>query len=569
VLDRARGRRKSRKESALHLPSLDLDRVWKERLSPLQEAWQTKVSLLGAPSVERAQEAFQTLVEPLALTVAWFDLLDSQDPLPYHHALARRALAKDGIPQPTNTAVAKLSYSLLEHLRELRRALGLDQLTLEELLEPPEDEGMFPLWARAARYFDQVRQGGKGSQEAALWIRKNGKERFAARQQGQTEASLEWHLFLQPALETEGLPPLAIASLLCRVLWCDLIKPRLEREQHYKAPALPIGLLDASRDALHTPSGQLLPVAQGYAITESAGRICARLEPDKLEEMARRYKVPTLEMSAITQSLQAARGLTGQRLFRHVITRGYQQMLIERALDYRTLIYPGGLAGLAKKLGLFPGRASHTLGEALDALELVRLVFENGGHDWLLKWKSTPAAPGRLAEVKITLGDPLLPGYFYALPQKTLSQRRDARLVPLPKHFPPFVGPPLFHASQAVLQLAVVEELSERAVELVETGHVQISDDRWRILAEKAEVPSKILPEIREIWVQGREETPAFLLEKAGARYTLGPAYEEELRFLIETGSKSLESTSRAKTRLSQKKLQLKKRPKKGPKKPK
>jgi hypothetical protein len=479
------------------------------------------------------------------LAVSSLSALVSRDPLPVHFALARAALSSLAPQRALDDFAAHwLASDLTRTIPLVKEALLLDSATPKEIEEPAQVDGMLCWDARAARFLENL--GGEEARRTAQGVREKSRERmraFGAEKNAQTYQSL-WRLWADPSFE---LTPVRFALTLAKVLWVDVVAARLARLHHYKAPALVRQVLDLTTNAIHHQTQLLEEETELLLTSRKTGKTVAHIKKEDLADLARRPWAPMIDRDIPTQ-LAAARSLPGQRLLRFLVHKGFHQKLIEPKDDFRAVVIEGGLTELTRRLGMEPGRMSDKIRNALDALSVTRLALPHGGHEALLMWSLRPETTHRRAHLQILLGDALLPSYVFAMPDRTSSERLARRLIPFPESLPPFVGSPNLHAAQAVLQLLVLEEFSDHAVELLEQGSIALEDKKWNLLADRAEVPTRLLPEIKEAWKTGAgEKTPAFLQEPKTGRFALGKAYEKDQQVILETGEISQQSSARGK----------------------
>lgn len=487
---------------------------------------------------------------PAAQVQYWFVALDTQDPMPEHFRLARLALEKEDAGQ-TNQAVDALARALLLTLPIAGNKLGL--FPADAILLPTFVGDVLWLDERAAQYLETEFL----ALDAASEIRNSSKtrrEEFLACQ-GAKETTNHpdplWRLWVDDALVEQKLPTLRFAILLTRVLWRSRVSQWLERLDRYQAPTMTKAMFELATFVFHTTQKAIVEEEFKWLLqNKETGRTVAHVDKEDLAAMARRPFAPVVDRDVATQ-LSASRSLAGQRLLRFLVGKGFQQKLLQPQYDYRTVRVKGGLSGLASLLGMEKGKASEKLGMALDALHTTQVALPHGGHDSVLMWSLYPEAPGRGALLKIIMGDPLLPGYVFALPDRTDRERQARRLIPFPELLPKMVGSPNLHAAQAVLQMLIIEQLSDRAEEFLSQGCIEINDANWKELCDRAEVPSRLVPELKEAWAKGDgDKTPAFLLQPSTDRFCLSPAYEKERRVIEETAEMTQKSRERGKARV-------------------
>lgn len=326
-----------------------------------------------------------------------------------------------------------------------------------------------------------------------------------------------------------------------RALWGLQVKPRYDRLVEYKTPALTRTVVEALEGIAHR--GQRL---EGDHVVYG-NRETGLLAPDQVRTLARKLRIPALTADLVEQKLAALATVPGWKLVRHLARVAFEQTLLRPKHDFRRVTVEGGLDQLRKTLGSASKEDATALRDALDALQVVQLPVHGGGHVSVLMWDSIPAAPGQRSELRITLGDPLIPGFGYALEGKGRSHWEAARLVPSPppELMPPLVGSRRTHGAQATLQMTLLRELSDRSIELVEAGGVHLGEQDWLRLADEAGVPQALVDRIRNAWTSpGNGWLFPFLELLVDKRdvYTLGDAFPEGRDFLVQQGRDRLAS---------------------------
>ena len=477
-------------------------------------------------------EHLREVLAPYAYVIAWFELLNSQDPLPWHQAVARRALAREGVEKPKERAVSELSYSILLHLKRLRSDLGLDALSLSELLDPKENEGMFCVDARAARFLAELQKDGEGSQEASRYLRETAQARWSERKKENLPASHAslWLGLYNPDLEKEDLPPLGIALLLGRALWRDKVK----------------ALVASLRQN---------PPALAYPISRRVEQLCfepgreVRLTQEKEHEAelvdADGYvlaKIPTLpaELGVMQKDFKQLASLTGHRVLRWLATEGHRQVLLEKPIPHHIEVV-GGLTTFAEKIGATSHVAKEEVLQVLRAGQSFRCTWPGGelGGLWGygLKDKTGPGKPARL---RVELMSVLMP--YYA---KFHLGKDEQHLVPIVS-LPPFVGRFNDHALQAAFQFRLMAVLVEHRKELLPRGGALLLPHDLEQLALAVGLPPDLLPRVLDRWTQDGQESQEggerFLDRIEKDRYMLANTepYEEAREFLLEGSRRAL-----------------------------
>ena len=492
-------------------------------------------------------EHLREVLAPYAYVVAWFELLNSQDPLPWHQAVARRALAREGIEKPKERAVSELSYSLFSHLKRVRNDIGLDAISLSELLDPQEEEGMFCLDARAARFLAELKTDGEGCQEAASYIRENAQTRWRAFQnetnQKETSQALLWLGFYNPDLEKEDLPPLGIAVLLARALWRDKVKEFVLALQKN-------------------------PPALAYAISHQVDQLCFEPgrrvrktnEVEHAAELVNEYgehlaKIPTLpaELDVIHKNIQQLASLTGHRAIRWLVTQGHRQELLGTPKPH-IIEVKGGLSGFAEKIGATTKTAQPLVEAVLDAGQCFKYRWEGGiiGGLWGYGLNDR-TGPGKPSMLRFELMSVLMPHYA-----KSHLEKEEQHLVPIVP-FPPMVGRFNDHGAQAAFQFKLMSAFVDHRKELLPDGGAMLLEEELLRLAGSAGLPLELLEKVLDRWTQDGQESQEggerFLDRIGKDRYMLADTapYHDAREFLLEGSRRAIQARQGARLAISRK----------------
>ena len=285
-----------------------------------------------------------------------------------------------------------------------------------------------------------------------------------------------WRFWLTKSENTGEFPFLFVLVL---AVWYDKVRPLMAGRPRAKSAALSTAVLNGVVNAFWKRDRKVeLVEGRSIIVTTSA------------------KPVATIEGPAIQpEVLRATRTLPAHRLLRFLIAESYR-MRIEGVAEYYRVTIPRGFSGLALRLHMSSSRAADELRQAMEAFQVIRIELPSQTVGGLLTWDLRTSRPGRPAELRIMLGAPLLPEYVVGLSRGGVTQQLARKVVPIPSRFPALVGHPQFHSSQAVLQMLVLREFRLNASELVRSGSVSINREQWERLAEEAELPAYILPEL-------------------------------------------------------------------------
>lgn len=463
-------------------------------------------------------------------------LTASNDPTYEHFAIATTSLAwaeSDRNPQGADPLAraaldgtesrSRLAALVLEHAR---------QIATEVLSEDPRSnetgpDGAILRWDEV--FADAIDRLGPAGSAAAETVRVHSAQR--SRQipllGTPTPAPGErWRLWLLPLDDDAPETPRWI-HMLGRVLWLDVLRPRLEEDRR-KPPALP-GSLFEQLARVQRPGGRLAETPHGIALVDGDGGHVANLRGE--------IRVATVHLEAISAMVRDGARMLGSlnahRTVRWMVATAHQRAM-EGEPDARVLIIEGGWSALAEVVGARSKKAADDIKAIVAAMASLDFPLPDGSTGDLLTRRDRPAVGHRNARVEITLGTALLPHYVHGLP------RGNRALVPMPA-LPPLIGRERDHGAQAVLQLQVMAELRRRAKELATEGSVFLPRERWAQMAEEASLPAGVLSSVIDRWTRDGEDGPAFLALVGTDRYTLSDAHGAIRAFLVEAGKLELE----------------------------
>jgi hypothetical protein len=415
-------------------------------------------------------------------------------------------------------ALRMLADTLFEHERAIRSEVGWPEL--ERTHQADEQGEMLKADALLA---DALATIGTTGKKHADKVREASRKRWGE----QAELFKQWE-------SKAGKPP-GFIDLLVDALWPDVVEPRLKREQNLIAPALTRTVFDASMRGIH---GKGRTLGDTLELFSGADKV-AMVDPERFARLSR--IIPTLNRQLLERKIAALASEPSHRFLRWIVHRGFENIKTGTQ-DPRRVYVTGGLDALRQLLKLKSHKHRGTLRDILDALQVVQLPIFGGGHVSLLMWDEIKATKNRQAEIRITLGDPLMPGFTHALTGRGRSKDEAARLVPVPSNelLPPGVGRPNDRAAQAALQMLVMREFSDQSIELVEQGAVHIPGKKWDRLADEAELPKKLVGDVLESWQQKGGASQGWMFpvieQVEPERFKLGKAYKQETEFLEQQG---------------------------------
>jgi hypothetical protein len=485
-------------------------------------------------------------LKPTDTDICWYyatchmlDLFGSQDPSPIHFVVARDYLHDRKIND--TRAVDLLARELVTKCQRLRdhifRALSniagntLHLIDNEERWIPARDNqpdftcsspdntsNMLDLL-----YAQYIHSIGKNGAEAANVIIDTAKERFAAYRESGYESTFRpaaWSLWIK----TTPYPSVFSAHLatLAHIVWLDMCNQRWEREKH-NVPAI-------TRGALITTLKP--PLSKDTKVQVQDGRIDCFSPEGKVVAT-----VPCVDpklVNLVCKGMQGFSTLTGHKLLRWEVRQGFENW-ISGADDPRLIVTRGGYEGIANLSGNgSSNQAPLNVKAILHAQAYGHFTFPQGGSGNMIILREIERyRNGEPSQINIILGELLLPNFGNSLPK---GDKR--RLVPI-TDLPPLIGSKNTHASQAMLQLLVLEDFANQSDRLAQHGSIFLPNSRWQELAKEAKLPSTYIAKVISGWTEDDLFAKAFL-QKQGDEYTLGARYAGVIDFLEHQGKQRL-----------------------------
>ncbi len=547
------------------LPEVLRARVWGERVWPRLVAERA-----AGESALPQDEGCRVLLLPYAGALAWLELLARDEGQEGRVALARRALSREGHPTPSPDFVAPLATALPGGLQAIAEEVGLAALPLSWLLVPREEEGGFFLDTRVARHFEQ-----QGALDLAGMVRKKSQavwEQYQAAMaspfatpsaQERLHGSL-WWLFANEDLEKEGLPPLAVAVLLGRLLLrAGKTNPTPERaaqNEEHLAPSAPRQEEEArpvetktpptgTTAAQETSATVHLEIARTYVSLYKPGGVSLSQDQKQLlrggEVIADVASLPRRDMLLLQQGLKHFGNLTFRRAVNYLVRACWARHLANEAVPH--ILEFNGPKDFAECIGEPVYDNSTDILHALRQGQHFSISWPGGeiGGLWLYHYQR--ACRGRPSWLELQLARILRPHYGMA----ELDSPWRVPLVP----FAPFVGRHNHHAAQAAFQDLFLLTLVERHREILTYGGVRIDEERRRRMAREVGLPNAQLSPLMARWTRSGPGGDAFLEQPETDLFLLAdtPPYRGGRRFLLEAARRSQESKAAAQRGLKEK----------------
>ena len=322
-------------------------------------------------------------------------------------------------------------------------------------------------WPWPARHVEEE-QDGMAAPVARLLVYL--RQRFAPREGAPAQERLEGLAGESPWAR---LTPSLAASIVAQVLWFDRLRAELAR-------------VASSATAL-VPS-----VHVGLATMWQANATQKELDLVAAGERLAWLVVDTREGAA--DLFGAATTLTFQRLIRWIPEQSFR--LWQQGRGESRIEIEGGFSALAEAIGAKSKKAAGEVAEALELGQLMRREWMDGSvAGGLWTYVSRAATRDRRAHLTIAPSPMLCPQYANTLPEGA-----SRALVPVPPMLSKFTGGPRNAAPQSALQWLVVHKLVADRKERARDGGVTITQAGWRSMADKVGLPSRMMPEVLELW---------------------------------------------------------------------
>jgi hypothetical protein len=256
-----------------------------------------------------------------------------------------------------------------------------------------------------------------------------------------------------------------------------------------------------------------------------------------------------------------------QLLFRHLIISTTDRQAAG-TLDPWFLRFEGGFSGIAKVLGLKDKAHVAVIKEFLRLGQSLRWVSPTLGRTGMGWWTMEEPGPGgrRTTHVDVELARFLRPNYVKELQEhveslnknhsipKPPDYQKDIRLVPILRNDIPLVGRGADHGKVLMLQQLIVTEMVDNSRELFRNNSIEITDERWRVLAKKSHLHENTLAVAKSTWVTGNDSAPPLLEADGKNRFILSDTHCHERDFIIDGGRIREDNAKRAKRKKTSKK---------------
>lgn len=235
-------------------------------------------------------------------------------------------------------------------------------------------------------------------------------------------------------------------------------------------------------------------------------------------------------MPIVMRGAKSLNSIYHHKLIRFECRSGFENW-IQAKPDPRVMRHERGETEIAEILGFKFKEAPTIIKALLHAQAHMLFYFDDGSRGNLISLRDYRSNITHREEgVEIVLGTQLMPYYTFQ------TDRRGKLLVPVPE-LPPFVSAPQYHAGQALLQMLIMEEFTNKSIELATEGTIEIGPEKWWEFLKQSGLPEAIFKHTKERWMSDGDDGHRFLICLHGHRFTLGKRYEKELMFLKAQGN--------------------------------
>ena len=432
------------------------------------------------------------------LIKSFFAAIKSTDPLAFHQDLARRVLEKEfktkKVPSASIDLLAREICNTLNKMEDKlfpiswlqkteesidqvarQKGCGDSVLNIIEIDSPNADKECFNeknIFKPLSVYLNSLESTGIAGKEQAQKIK-------------EIDVGTESDFWFKTQQREEGEHFFHSAAFMgiARILWEDKVKERITFDKTYP-PSLCkptnkniISLFNATKetssnsDAVHLVKG-----------TNIIGKV----------EIP---TIPRLLIQRVINGIGKINTVVGHKALRYAVSLPFKQKL-NGVRDFRVKEFEGGFVELGKEMGLVQKKNLNELREILYALKYLELQ----------NVKESRITQGKLIDVTHFISpntgrdDGLI---LTVLPTLVAYGEVDCKgtlLIPMATQSPPvkgIVSKPLY-ASLYHLQMILMEEFSEKSIELNQYKCIKISDEDWDRMLLKANINRKYKDPIKK-----------------------------------------------------------------------
>ena len=304
-------------------------------------------------------------------------------------------------------------------------------------------------------------------------------------------------------------------KVLAEVIWEDRLK-KTYRRQSKQSPALAKPIIEMIKPMTSSMNKKVL-------IQQDDQVICKDKDGMVL------FSAPTVDpiaLKAFQGGINNMSSLTGHKVLRWQVKTGFQNWAQNKD-DPRLIKICGGYSKIAELAACNSPKDIAKIKEILHMQAHGYFTFKDKSVGNMIALKIGESYKnGEPSKIEIVLGTILFPDYVHGL------KPNERRLIPI-GDLPPLHGSPNTHASQAQLQLLLLEEMSNQSNKIAERGYAIITLEKWKELAYEAGVSLDKIEYVINHWCQ-----PDFIsfLDRQGDEYRLVNGYEGSQNFLIQQG---------------------------------
>lgn len=204
-------------------------------------------------------------------------------------------------------------------------------------------------------------------------------------------------------------------EILADAVWLDQVRPYLENKRSYY-PAIARDVPDRFMRAQRARVTRAMPTPLGYEALAANGVVVARFAA-----------IEQSNLEAIQRGALVMRKPLAEQVIRTLVLDAHDQRA--RGVEpHIRLVYSGGIEALAARAGIKKQGASAEIRDLLEALQSFRGARLDAPD--MLMARLLGSSPGRKAELIVTLGTALAPGYAQEL-KRAKKRHGEAWLLPV------------------------------------------------------------------------------------------------------------------------------------------
>jgi hypothetical protein len=476
----------------------------------------------------------------------------SQDPIQFHHDLAKKTLEKEFDGKPVDSGIVDLlARELCNKLNEIgvkifpiqwmerygkefeckvtEKEAESSVLNILEVEGPQanvdcfDKKGEFIPMKVYLKFLESTGQRGKAvakkmrdveaQADVDFWFELHGKE-----------AKLSF--FHSPAF-------LGIA----RILWEDKVKKRVFFDRKYPPTIIKpnfdkvTSLLRAKPDRKVYEEGNSSKALNLTKDTDVIGRIDFTLVPEPFAKQ-------------VFKGAGKFNTVVGHKTIRYAANIPFEQKL-QGIPDFRVKQFDGGFAEWGEQIGLTNNRQVDELREIAYAMKHLDIAIAG----------SSQVTKGRLIDIahfrseKTGREDGLILTVLPTLFGYGAITASGNLLIPMATLAPPAQGvvPNQYRGDLYYLQMILLGDISDKSIEYSQHGCVKLSDEEWASLLKRANIPFKHKPKIIEAWTSDGGDAPKILEYMEKDHFKLASEYSKIDQHITDQGKLRVKQSLRGK----------------------